>query len=313
MKLATLANGSPDGMLAVVSRDLSRATSVGEIAPTMQALLEQWDTSAPALISIYDELNSNPESGEPFNPLGALAPLPRAWQWLDGSAFPNHGHLMQKAFDLPPIETDLPLMYQGISNKFLAPAENVALPSEQDGIDFEGEFGVIVDQVPMAVDSNQASSHIRLVVQINDWSLRTIAPIEMKTGFGWVQAKPACSMAGIAVTPDELGAAWQNHRVNLPLTIKWNDELFGEATGDEMAFGFDELISHAARTRELVAGTVIGSGTVSNANYKQVGSSCIAEKRAIDMIATISMNTNLPDGSSVFGSIQQTVVKASAT
>lgn len=158
------------------------------------------------------------------------------------------------------------------------------MPSEADGIDFEGEFGVIVDAVPVGVTPDQAMAHFRLIVQINDWSFRAIAPVEMKTGFGWVQAKPPCSAAPFAVTPDELGEAWRDGRVCLPLTVEWNGEPFGAANGAVMAFGFHELVAHAARTRNLVAGTIIGSGTVSNRDYREIGSSCIAERRAIELV-----------------------------
>ena len=169
----------------------------------------------------------------------------------------------------------------------LAPAQDVRMPSTDDGIDFEGEFGIITDAVPMGTPASRARAHIRLIVQINDWSLRRLAPIEMKTGFGWVQAKPACSMAPVAVTPDELGPAWRDARVDLPLLVDWNGERFGAANGYAMSAGFDELVAHAAYSRDLVAGTVIGSGTVSNPNYREVGSSCIAERRGIELAETL--------------------------
>jgi fumarylacetoacetate (FAA) hydrolase len=192
---------------------------------------------------------------------------------------------MQKAFHLPPIETDRPLMYQGLSDRFLSGTQDVPLPSEADGIDFEGEYGVITDAVPMGTSAQEALSHVKLLLLINDWSLRAIAPIEMKTGFGWVQAKPACSVAPFAVTPDELGDAWADGRVLLPLRVTVNGQWFGHPHGREMAYGFHDQIAHAARTRNLPAGTMIGSGTVSNADYASVGSSCISERRAIEMIA----------------------------
>ncbi|WP_203290704.1 fumarylacetoacetate hydrolase family protein [Maricaulis parjimensis] len=323
MKLATHPNGTPDGELVIVSTDLSRAVSASGIAANLQTALENWAQAGPALGRLAEDLAAGRVDGDAFDPLAALAPLPRAWQWLDGSAFPMHGELMQKAFNLPPIETDRPLMYQGLSDRFLAPSEPVPLPSEEDGIDFEGEFGVIVDAVPMGITPEDAREHIRLIVQINDWSLRTIAPIEMKTGFGWVQAKPACSMAAAAITPDELGGAWREGRVCLPLEIDWNGTRFGAARGDEMEFGFHELVAHAARTRDLVAGTIIGSGTVSNTAYAEAGSSCISERRAIDMIEfgeirtpfmafgdTIRMNARDGAGHSIFGAIEQKIVRA---
>ena len=205
MKLATRPNGTPDGQLVVVSADLTRCVSAESIAPNLQSVIENWPTLSPQLAALYAELEGGHPDADSFDPLAALAPLPRAWQWLDGSAFPVHGDLMQKAFNLPPIESEKPLMYQGVSNQFLGPGADVPFRSEDDGIDFEGEFGVITDFVPMGTSAADAMKHIKLIVQINDWSLRTLAPIEMKTGFGWVQAKPVCSMAAVAVTPDELG------------------------------------------------------------------------------------------------------------
>lgn len=279
MRLATLANGSPDGALFVVSRDTQRCLSAGG---TLQQAVEHWTTAEPALRALADRLEAG--EGEPLDHDRLLAPLPRAWQWLDGSAFPQHGALMQQAFNLPPIETDRPLMYQGLSDHFLSGAQDVPLPSEADGIDFEGEYGVITDAVPMGAPADAALRHVKLILLINDWSLRAIAPIEMKTGFGWVQAKPACSVAPFAVTPDELGDAWRDGRVHLPLKVTLNGRWFGHPHGGEMQFGFHDLIAHAARTRDLVPGTIIGSGTVSNADYASVGSCCLSERRAIEMI-----------------------------
>lgn len=253
MRFATLADGFPDGRLHLVSRDNTRMTPA-ESTATLQHALENWAELAPQLEAEYAALNEG--GGDPFDPAKALAPLPRAWQWLDGSAFDTHGELMQKAFNLPPIETGgRPLMYQGSSDRFLAPTADVPFPSEADGIDFEGEFGVITDAVPMGTSAKQARARIRLVVQINDWSLRKIAPVEMKTGFGWIQAKPACSMAPVAVTPDELGEFWRDTRVDLALQVQWNGNDFGAANGYPMSAGFDELVAHAAYSRDLVAGT----------------------------------------------------------
>lgn len=323
MKLATLHEGGPDGRLVVVSDDGNRWLPATGVTPTLQAALENWPKTEPALRQIAKRLEAG--RGEPTEGLNFAAPLPRAWQWLDGSAFPSHGALMQTAFKLPPIETPLPLMYQGMSHQFLGPVEDVPLPSEADGIDFEGEFGVITDAVPMGVSTQAAGDHIKLVVMINDWSLRVLAPVEMKTGFGWVQAKPACSAAPFAVTPDALGPAWRDCRVRLDLLVDWNGERFGAANGGAMAFGFDELIAHAARTRRLPAGTVIGSGTVSNENFREVGSSCIAERRGIEMIdlgepktafmrfgERVRMEARLPGGQSVFGVIDQVVTQAAS-
>ncbi len=321
MKLATLPNGTPDGTLVVVSRDLQRCMPATPVAATLQDALERWEKAEPKLRELAARVEAG--AGEPFDPSRALAPLPRAWQWLDGSVYDSHSHLMQKLFKMAPVVHERPLMYQGVSDTFLSSTEDVPLPSEEHGIDFEGEFGIIVDQVPMGLTPEQAVGHIRLLVQINDWSLRTFAPIEMKTGFGWINAKPPCSVAPVAVTPDELGEHWRNCRVALPLEVRWNGKQFGQADGYQMGFGFHELIAHAARTRRLVAGTIIGSGTVSNENYREVGSSCIAERRAIEALdqgepATsymhfgdrVRMEATLPDGSPLFGPVDQRVVKA---
>lgn len=318
MKLATLPNGTPDGALHVVSRDLTRSAPAEGVA-TMQALIEDWDALAPALIAQYEALNAG--GGTAFAADMALAPLPRAWQWLDGSAYDSHGDLMQAVFKLDPNPRDRPLMYQGMSHQFLPATADVPLPSEADGIDFEGEFGVICDAVPMGTDAQTARAHIRLLVQINDWSLRTLAPIEMKTGFGWVQAKPACSVAPVAITPDELGPAWRDARVDLPLIVDLNGARFGAAEGYHMSCGFDELLAHAAYSRSLVAGTVLGSGTVSNANFREIGSSCIAERRGIELLDTgtpetdymqfgdrVRMECRLRDGTPLFGVIDQKVI-----
>lgn len=284
MKLATLPNGTPDGQLVVVSKDGRQYASAATIAPTLQAALERWQDAEPALRALSAQLDAG-SCAQAFDGRQALAPLPRAWQWLDGSAFQSHGDLMDVVFKIEKKnDPSRPLMYQGLSNQFLAPVADVPLPSADDFIDFEGEFGVITDAVPMGTSTAQARQHIRLVVLINDWSLRRIAPVEMKTGFGWIHAKPACSMAPIAVTPDELGDGWRDARVQMRLEVDWNGQRFGAAHGGAMGFGFDELVAHAAYSRDLVAGTVIGSGTVSNPDYRSVGSSCIAERRAIEML-----------------------------
>jgi fumarylacetoacetate (FAA) hydrolase len=284
------------------------------VVGTLQEALENWSDLGPALRQV-------PEANLPLEMRELTAPLPRAWQWLDGSAFPSHGALMDKLFGLKPEKTGRPLMYQGVSDRFYGPHDDVVMAAEDLGIDFEGEFGVIVDRVPMGTPASEAGRHVALLVQINDWSLRTLAGPEMKTGFGWVQAKPPCSMAPFALTPDELGSYWKNHRVCLDLEVQWNGKHFGNANGEAMEFGFHELIAHAARTRELVAGTVIGSGTVSNENYREIGSSCIAERRGIEVVDTgaahtqfmrfgdtVRMEAHRPDGSAPFGAIDQRVV-----
>lgn len=321
MKLATIRDGTADGRLIVVSRDAARYIPSGEAASTLQFALENWPTVAPDLELLASRLEAG--EGSPLDPGMAGAPLPRSWQWLDGSAFASHGELMQIAFGLDPIPTDRPLMYQGLSDKFYGPHDDIPMTDEALGIDFEGEFGVIVDAVPMGVTVEAAMDHIKLIVQINDWSLRTLAPVEMKTGFGWVQAKPACSVAPFAVTPEELGQAWRDGRVCLDLLVDWNGKRFGAANGEAMQFGFHELIAHAARTRSLPAGTIIGSGTVSNPDYRTVGSSCIAERRAIELLDegapktafmafgdTVRMEAHGLDGGVLFGTIEQKVVPA---
>ncbi|GAN13977.1 hypothetical protein SP6_30_01180 [Sphingomonas paucimobilis NBRC 13935] len=281
----------------------------------MQAALDDWTHVEPALRALAGRVDAE---GETLNGATLLAPLPRAWQWLDGSAFPTHGALMQKAFKLPPIETDKPLMYQGMSHRFLSATQDVSLPSEADGIDFEGEFAVVTGDVPMGCGPEEALGHVRLVLLLNDWSLRAIAPVEMKTGFGWVQAKPACSVAPFAITPEALGDDWRDGRVCLPLTVEVNGAWFGNPVGDEMAYGFHELIAHAARTRDLPAGTIIGSGTVSNVEHQRVGSTCLSERRAIEMIeggAPLTPFLSFGDrvtmrAGPLFGSIDQRVVSA---
>ena len=286
MKLATLPNGTPDGRLVLVSPDMSQCAPVGALVHNLQSALERWSEVEPALRELQAALDEGRSlKAEPFEVANALAPLPRAWQWLDGSAFQAHGDLMSTVFKLDKLSYDeRPLMYQGLSDRFLSPTADVPLPSEADGIDFEGEFGVITDAVPMGVTREEALQHVRLVVLINDWSLRRLAPIEMKTGFGWIHAKPASSLAPIAVTPDELGNGWLDARCQMRLEVDWNGRRFGAPHAGATAFGFDQLVAHAAYSRDLVAGTVIGSGTISNDDYRIVGSACIAERRAIEML-----------------------------
>lgn len=321
MRLATRNDGTLDGELIVVSGDGLTCLSASVAWPNLLTAIEQWALAEPDLRAIALRLHVG--EGVPLDPATLCSPLPRSWQWLDGSAFATHGELMQIAFGLDPIDRERPLMYQGLSDRFIAPCAPVPLPDEALGIDFEGEFGVIVDAVPMGTSVNDAARHIRLIVQINDWSLRTLAPIEMKTGFGWIQAKPACSMAPFAVTPDELGTNWHDGRVCLDLTVDWNGQRFGQVNGDQMAFSFPQLVAHAARTRDLVAGTVIGSGTVSNREYAQRGSACISERRAIEIVANgaprtgfmrfgdrVRMEAMDERGQALFGTIDQEVVQS---
>jgi len=322
MRFASVVGEGPDGRLVLTSRDGARL-AFAEAARTLQAAVEHWEDCAPELEAQAARL----ERGELADALPArdvkfLAPLPRAWQFLDGSAFLSHAELMTIVFGLSPGDHSRPLMYQGLSDHFLAADDDVPLPSEADGVDFEGEFGVVVDHTPMGTPPEAAMAHIKLVVQLNDWSLRALGPAEMKTGFGFVQAKPASSMAPFAVTPGELGERWREGRVQLPLHVALNNAEFGRPHGGEMAFGFHELVAHAAHTRDLVAGTVIGSGTVSNAAYREIGSSCIAERRGIETVDLgapvtpymrfgdrVRMAARLGDWSP-FGVIDQQVVRA---
>lgn len=321
MKLATLPNGTRDGRLHVVSRDLTRCYPA-DGAATMLEALETWEQVAPGLKQQYADLNNG--AGDAFHSASAMAPLPRAWQWLDASAYMSHSTLMDAAFGFEEKEhPDFPLMYQGMSNQFYGPTDDMPMTSEDDGIDFEAEFGILTSEVPYGASAETCAKSIRLVVQINDWSLRRLAPVEMKTGFGWIRAKPACAMAPVAVTPDELGANWRDNRVDLPLHVTWNETKWGAASGYEMGFGFHELVANAAYSRVLPAGTVIGGGTVSNPNYREVGSSCIAERRGIEMLDTgaaqtpfmsfgdrVKMEVFSPDGAPVFGTLNQQVIKA---
>ncbi|MDH4412434.1 MAG: fumarylacetoacetate hydrolase family protein [Rhizobium sp.] len=323
MKLATMRCESGADELVVVSRDLALAVSAGGIAASMLEALENWQAVSPALHALSERLeNGEAEGAFVFNPNLARAPLPRSAQWLDASAFPNHGQLMAKAFGIDDVTPkDWPLMYQGLSDYTYAPMEDVALPSEADGIDFEGEFAVVVDAVPMGISPEEALSHIKLVMLVNDWSLRAFGGLEMRAGFGFIRAKPATAFGPVTVTPDTLGEGWKDGRVQLDLHV-WRDGVaFGHPNGREMSFHFGELIAHAAYNRHLSAGTIIGSGTVSNRTYAQCGSACIAERRSIETIANgspatpflrfgerVKMEVLDSDGTSVFGAIDQRVI-----
>lgn len=317
MRFATLPNGAPDGRLHLVSRDNSRAAPCFA-AETLQIALEQWDTLRQALLTEYEAVNAG--GGTDFDPSQALAPLPRAWQWLDASAYDSHGELMDQAFKVVAEKIPgKPLMYQGVSDEFYSSTQDVPFPSEDDGIDFEGEFGCITTATPMG--TTETAGHIALLVQLNDWSLRKIAPLEMKTGFGWLHAKPKCSVAPVAITPDELGEAWRNSRIDLPLKVEWNGKTFGTPNGYHMSFGMDDLVAHAAYSRSLPAGTMIGTGTVSNDSYRDVGSACIAERRGIEIVDdgapstpfmsfgdSVRMECVSAEGNPLFGPIEQKVV-----
>lgn len=322
MRFATFANGQPDGRLHLVCRRNAMTVPAHSVT-TLQEALERWPDVSAQLEEQYQQLNDGLSPGAfDFDPSQAMAPLPRAWQWLDGSAFNSHGQLMEQVFKLEARhELNRPLMYQGISDRFQSPTEPSPFPSEEDNIDFEGEFAVITGSVGMSSGAHACLDAIRLIVQINDWSLRYLGPIEMKTGFGMLQCKPRCSMAPIAVTTDEIGEEWCDGRVGLDLEVSLNATAFGHPNGRAMSVGFHELVAHAAYSRDLPAGTIIGSGTVSNSNFRQVGSACIAERRAIEVVDfgeprtpflrfgdEVSMEARRSDGAPLFGAISQQVV-----
>jgi fumarylacetoacetate (FAA) hydrolase len=285
MKLATLRNNSRDGELVLVSRDLSRAESVKDIVPTLQLALENWAAVAPKLEARYQALCAGNAPGAfAFDPTSAMAPLPRTHQFVDGSAFPNHGNIMQEAFKVTvKIEEGVPILVQRQSDAFLGPCDDYPFLSEADNGDFEGEFAVILDDVPAGVSRDDALDHVKLLTIINDMSMRAHLFRELSMGFGFIQAKPATVFAPVAVTPDELGDAWRDGRVHLDMRVSRNGEWFGNPNGREMDFSFAQLISHLAYNRRLSAGTIIGSGTVSN-KACEVGSACVAEQRAMEVI-----------------------------
>lgn len=336
MKLATMKSAGRDGRLVAVSRDLARAVEVGDIAPTLQAAVEDWDTLAPRLAKVYEALNAGSAEGAFELDHRALhSPLPRAYQWADGSAYLNHVQLVRKArnAEMPETFWSDPLMYQGASDRFIGPFDPIEAGSEEWGIDFEGEIAVITDDVPMGATPEQAAGHIKLLMLVNDVSLRNLIPAELGKGFGFLQSKPASSFSPIAVTPDELGAAWKDGRVHLPLTVHLNGEKFGEPqSGPDMIFNFPQLIAHVAKTRYLGAGSIVGSGTVSNPGPDGdpgkpvadggVGYTCLAEVRMVEKILHGEIKTPFMrfgdrvriemfdgDGSSIFGAIDQEVVR----
>jgi fumarylacetoacetate (FAA) hydrolase len=286
MKLAS-PKGGRDGTLVVVSRDLRRQMPVPEIAPTMQRAMDDWADAAPALQRIYDELNAQGAGGgTAFDTARCLSPLPRAFQWADGSAYVTHVELVRKArgAEMPASFWTDPLMYQGGSDSFIGPTDPIRTVDEAWGIDFEGEVAVITDDVAMGTDAVRAERHIKLLMLVNDVSLRNLIPAELAKNFGFFQSKPASAFSPVAVTPDELGEAWDGSKVHLPLKVWLNSELFGEPNaGVDMTFTFAELIAHAAKTRALGAGSIVGSGTISNKSGN-VGSCCIAERRTLEQI-----------------------------
>jgi len=322
MKLASL-KGGRDGRLHVVSRNLRRCIAADAVAPTLQRALDEWQLCAPQLLELAAALERGLLPGEfPFDPGLCAAPLPRAYQWADGSAYVSHVELVRKArgAEMPESFWQEPLLYQGGSDTMLGPCDPIAAVDEAWGIDFEAEIAVITDDVPLGITPLQAGSHIKLLMLANDLSLRNLIPAELVKGFGFFQSKPPTTFSPVAVTPDELGNAWDGARLHRPLHTYLNAEPFGwPDAGTDMTFGFPELIAHAARTRSLGAGSIIGSGTVSNRD-RTVGSSCIAERRMLELLAGATAQTPYlrcgdrvriemlaADGGSIFGAIEQTV------
>ena len=325
MKLASLKHGR-DGRLVVVSRDLKSFAPAAGIAATLQAALDDWANVAPQLGHVYDMLNAGKADGaKPFEPKACASPLPRAYQWADGSAYVTHVELVRKArgAEMPPSFWTDPLMYQGGSDSFIGPMDPIMCADESWGIDFEGEVAVVTDDVPYGTSAADAAGHIKLLMLVNDVSLRNLIPNELAKNFGFFQSKPASAFSPVAVTPDELGEAWVASKLHLPLQVWLNDEKFGEPdAGVDMTFDFAQLIAHAARTRALGAGTIVGSGTVSNKSGN-VGSCCIAERRTLETIESGKPTTPFMKfgdrvriemlgaaGQSIFGAIDQHVVKA---
>jgi fumarylacetoacetate (FAA) hydrolase len=335
MKLASLKDGR-DGRLVIVSKDLTRAAPAGDIAPTLQAALDDWDHCRPLLDATYHSLNvGGARDIFDFDPAACASPLPRAYQWADGSAYVNHVELVRKArgAELPESFWSDPLMYQGGSDSFLGPRDDIPVASEDYGIDFEAEIAVITGDVPMGTPTEAAGGHIRLLMLVNDVSLRGLIPNELAKGFGFFHGKPSSAFSPVAVTPDELGDAWDGSKVHLPLLSSLNGALFGKPeAGEEMTFSFPDLVAHAAKTRPLSAGTIVGSGTVSKRDADGspgrpvpdggLGYSCIAEIRMIETIAdgkpttpfmrfgdTIRIEMKDAEGQSVFGAIDQKIVR----
>ncbi len=323
MKLASYKDGSRDGQLVVVSRDMGTAHYATGIATRLQQVLDDWGFLSPQLEDLYTTLNhGRGRHTFPFDPAMCMAPLPRAYQWADGSAFINHVELVRKArnAEVPESFYTDPLMYQGGSDDFLGPCDNIVVPSEKMGIDFEAEVAVITGDVPMGTNADEALEGIRLLMIANDVSLRNLIPAELAKGFGFFQSKPATAFSPVAVTLDEVGSAWNNGRLNLSLQSTWNGKRVGLCdAGPEMTFHFGQLIAHLCKTRNVRAGSIIGSGTVSNKDWTR-GYSCVAEKRAIETIEsgepktefmkfgdTIRIEMKGLDGQTVFGAIDQAV------
>lgn len=324
MKLATLKDGSRDGRLVVVSRDLRLCMPVPSIAPTLQRAMDEWNRVEPMLKSVYQRLNQagDHNDAEQFFAEKCHSPLPRAYQWIDGSAYVNHVELVRKArgAEMPKEFWTDPLMYQGGSDSFLDPCGPIRVASEDWGIDLEAEVAVVTDDVPMGVSAARAASHIRLLMLVNDVSLRNLIPAELAKGFGFFQSKPSSAFSPVAVTPEELGIAWRDGKLHLPLVSKIDGKLLGAPNaGVDMTFDFQTLVAHAAKTRPLSAGTIIGSGTVSNLDRSK-GSSCLAEVRMLETIEhgrpktpflrfgdSVRIEMFTAEGQSIFGAIDQVV------
>lgn len=323
MKLASLKSGR-DGQLVVVSRDLKRAIAVPEIATTLQQAMDEWQELEPRLQVVSDQLNAGEIEGFEFDPRNCDAPLPRAYHWADGSAYVTHVELVRKArgAELPESFWKDPLIYMGASDAFIGPHDNIHIESEEWGIDFESEVVVFTDDVPAGIKPDKAKDHIKLVALVNDVSLRNLIPAELGKQFGFYQSKPWTSFTPVAVTPDELGEAWDGTRIHLPLISILNGKQVGAPNaGQDMVFDFAQLISHAAKSRSLMAGTVIGSGTIANVG-SPTGSSCLAEIRCLETIADgkpstpfmrfgdrIRIEMKDAQGESIFGAIDQKVVQ----
>ena len=323
MKLGSLKEGGRDGTLVVVARDLGSAVRVPHVAPTLQSAIEAWDAVAPELEAVARGLDAGRrDDAFALDPAALASPLPRAYQWVDASAYLNHVELVRRArgAEMPASFLDDPLMYQGGSDAFLGPCDPILAASEDWGIDLEGEVAAILDDVPMGAMPAEAGRHVKLLMLVNDVSLRGLIPVELAKGFGFFQGKPATAFSPVAVTADELGAAWDGAKVNLPLIVRLNGKQVGRANaGVDMQFDFPRLIAHAARTRVLTAGTILGSGTISNRD-RAAGWSCIAEVRMIETIergAPITPFMKFGDrvriemldhaGASIFGAIDQVV------
>jgi fumarylacetoacetate (FAA) hydrolase len=328
MKLATLRRGGRDGRLAIVKRDLSQCVVVPGIAPTLQAALDDWDEIGPKLAERAAALEDDGAAAQPFDPAHCAAPLPRAYHWVDGSAYVNHVELVRKArgAEMPASFWTDPLVYQGGSDDLLGARDDVPFGDEAWGIDLEAEIAVITGDVPMGTTAAAAGRHIRLVALVNDWSLRNLIPGELAKGFGFYQSKPSTSFSPVVVTPDELGDAWRDHKVHLPLISRINGQEFGRPdAGTDMTFDFAQLIAHVTKTRRLRAGAIVGSGTVSNYDRSR-GASCLAEKRMLEQIESGSARTPFlkfgdrveiemrdAHGRNLFGTLDNRVVRADGT